>query len=177
MIALTKSRRLTATSEDVVLYRLYPPPKKGPMSALGQKQTFALQNAMSASPPKATAKADFRKRSCLLYPQKRTCAVQTQMSAKGQKGTFHPVFSKHAVSTKRHLDLRHAGADRRIIKIRLIQQEAAPWQLHARIGIRRTPRTLLLASASRTQWRRLGLHHHAVRCPRAMDCAERRRLD
>jgi hypothetical protein len=30
------------------------------MSALGHKQTFALQNVMSALPPKATAKADFR---------------------------------------------------------------------------------------------------------------------
>jgi hypothetical protein len=53
------------------------------MSALGQKQTFASQNGMSALPPIATAKADFRKRSCLLYPQKQTCAVQNIMSAKG----------------------------------------------------------------------------------------------
>jgi hypothetical protein len=29
-----------------------------PMSALGQKQTFALQKAMSALPPIATTKAD-----------------------------------------------------------------------------------------------------------------------
>src|SRR5262245_17339279 len=39
-----------------------------PMSALGQKETYALQQAMSALPPIATAKADFRTRSCLLYP-------------------------------------------------------------------------------------------------------------
>src|SRR5262249_54705657 len=45
------------------------------MSALGQKQTYAVQIAMSALPPIATAKADIRKRSCLLYPQKRTCAL------------------------------------------------------------------------------------------------------
>src|SRR5262249_19453290 len=38
------------------------------MSALGQKQTCALHHVMSASPPKATAKADSRKRSCPLYP-------------------------------------------------------------------------------------------------------------
>jgi hypothetical protein len=31
-----------------------------PMSALGQKQTFAVQNRMSALPPIATAKADIR---------------------------------------------------------------------------------------------------------------------
>src|SRR5262249_21656149 len=55
-----------------------------PMSALGQKQTCALQNVMSALHPIATAKAKFRKRPCLLYPRKRTCAVQLVMSALGQ---------------------------------------------------------------------------------------------
>ena len=45
------------------------------MSALGQKQTYALQQGMSALPPIATAKADIRKTPCLLYPQKGTCAV------------------------------------------------------------------------------------------------------
>jgi len=42
------------------------------MSALGQKQTYAVHNVMSALPPIATVKADIRKRSCL--PLKRTCA-------------------------------------------------------------------------------------------------------
>ena len=46
------------------------------MSALGQKPTYAPQKAMSALPRIATAKADFRKRACPLYPRKRTCAVQ-----------------------------------------------------------------------------------------------------
>src|SRR5262249_49198476 len=64
------------------------------LSALGQKQTYALQKAMSALPPIATAKADIRKRSCLLYPQKRTCAVQTGMSAKGHKRT-----SSHSIAS------------------------------------------------------------------------------
>jgi hypothetical protein len=41
----------------------------GVMSALGQKQTFAPQKVMSALPPKATAKADSRTRSCPLYPK------------------------------------------------------------------------------------------------------------
>jgi len=54
------------------------------MSALGQKRTYAAQNGMSALPPKATAKADIRKRSCPLYTQKQTCAAQYRMSAKGQ---------------------------------------------------------------------------------------------
>ena len=42
------------------------------MSALGQKQTFAVQKGMSA------------------LPQKRTCAVQRPMSALCQKRTFAP---------------------------------------------------------------------------------------
>jgi len=54
------------------------------MSALGQKQTYAVHKAMSALPPIATAKADIRKWSCLLYPRKQTCAVQRLMSALGQ---------------------------------------------------------------------------------------------
>jgi len=51
------------------------------MSALGQKQTYAVQNGMSALPPIATANADFSKRSCPLYPRKRTFAVHHPMSA------------------------------------------------------------------------------------------------
>src|SRR5262249_54311967 len=57
------------------------------MSALGQKPTYALQQAMSALHPIATAKANFRKGPCPLYPQKRTCAVQQRMSALGHKRT------------------------------------------------------------------------------------------
>src|SRR5262245_7362167 len=57
------------------------------MSALGQKQTYAPHQLMSALPPIATAKADIRKQSCLLYTRKRTCAVQLGMSALGQKRT------------------------------------------------------------------------------------------
>src|SRR5262245_22561178 len=57
------------------------------MSALGQKQTCAVQKGMSALPPIATAKADCRKGSCLLYSRKRTCAAHSLMSALGQKRT------------------------------------------------------------------------------------------
>jgi len=53
------------------------------MSALGHKPT-----AMSALPPRATAKAGISKTSCLLYCRKRTCAVHRLMSAKGKKRTF-----------------------------------------------------------------------------------------
>src|SRR5262249_39604673 len=42
------------------------------MSALGQKQTYALQQAMSALHRIATTKANFRKGPCPLYPRKRT---------------------------------------------------------------------------------------------------------
>src|SRR5262249_16303812 len=78
------------------------------MSALGQKQTCAVQPGMSALPLIATAKADSRRRSCLLYPQKRTCAAQQLMSALGQKRT-------HAVQQLRLLfdPLVGAGKHRR----------------------------------------------------------------
>jgi len=42
-----------------------------PMSALGQKQTYALQQAMSALPPIATAKADSRKGHVRFTPKSR----------------------------------------------------------------------------------------------------------
>jgi hypothetical protein len=66
-----------------------------PMSALGHKQTCALQKTMSALPLIATTKADIRKPPCLVYPQKRTCAVQREMSAKGQKRTWVAIQSLH----------------------------------------------------------------------------------
>src|SRR5262249_49102564 len=68
------------------------------MSALGQKQTYALQKAMSALPPMATAKADSRKRLCLLYPRKRTLALHLRRSALGQKQTSRHLFD-HLVRT------------------------------------------------------------------------------
>src|SRR5262245_19602999 len=61
--------------------------RAGPMSALGQKQTYAVQQPMSALHPIATTKADMCQSSCLLYPRKRTCAAQNRMSALGQKRT------------------------------------------------------------------------------------------
>ena len=51
-----------------------------PMSALGQKRTYAVQQPMSALLSIATAKADSRKTPCPLF-RKRTCAVQLGMSA------------------------------------------------------------------------------------------------
>ena len=54
------------------------------MSALGQKRTCAMHQAMSALPPIATAKADICPGACLLYSRKRTCAARTVRSALGQ---------------------------------------------------------------------------------------------
>ena len=62
------------------------------MSALGQKQTCAPQKAMSAITQIATAKADSRKGSCLLYPRKQTCAVHSLVPAMGHKRTFAVSF-------------------------------------------------------------------------------------
>jgi hypothetical protein len=62
-------------------------PRRGLMSALGQKRTHAAHQPMSALPPIATAKAYSRNRPCPRNPQKRTCAVQLGMSAMGQKRT------------------------------------------------------------------------------------------
>src|SRR5262245_15585384 len=70
------------------------------MSALGQKQTHAVQQRMSALPPIATVKADIRKRACLLYPRKRTHAVQQRMSALGQKRTSATLFD-HLVGIRK----------------------------------------------------------------------------
>ena len=53
---------------------------------------------MSALLPIATAKANFRKGPCLLYPQKRTRAVHWAMSALGQKRTLRLLFD-HLVGT------------------------------------------------------------------------------
>src|SRR5215475_14254001 len=59
--------------------------------ALGQKQTYAAQQVISALLPIATAKADICASSCPLYPQKQTYAAQTGMSGLGQKQTLAPL--------------------------------------------------------------------------------------
>src|SRR5262249_4251046 len=102
--SLMNSRRVIASPEacDKAIVAVQTRPSKGQtMSALGQKQTYAPQQAMSALPQIATEKADFRKRSCLLYPRKRTCAAHTLMSALGQKRTspHHSIVSSARVST------------------------------------------------------------------------------
>src|SRR5215471_14911106 len=72
------------------------------MSALGQKQTYAVQHVMSGLPPKADMCgahthvcfgpiADSCKSPCLLYTRKRTHAVQQRMSALGHKRHFRDV--------------------------------------------------------------------------------------
>src|SRR5215510_2075225 len=82
------------------------------MSALGQKQTYAAHKLMSALPPIATAKADIRKRSCLLYPRKRTCAVQLGMSALGQKRTLRSFDNLigELLELHRYVDVQRFGS-------------------------------------------------------------------
>src|SRR5215813_4436814 len=74
------------------------------MSAMGQKQTYAVQQPMSALLPIATAKADSRNTPCPLYLRKRTCAVQLGMSALGQKRTYRPRVVRDYV-TSHHTSL------------------------------------------------------------------------
>jgi len=50
---------------------IWAPYREDFMSALAQKRTYAVQNGMSALHPITTAKVDFRKRSCPLYPRSR----------------------------------------------------------------------------------------------------------
>src|SRR5215510_1734539 len=67
------------------------------MSALGQKQTYAVQNRMSALPPIATAKADMPKWSCPLYPRKRHQTRHMGMSARA-KSRLMPCSKKDRYS-------------------------------------------------------------------------------
>jgi hypothetical protein len=53
------------------------------MSALGQKQTYAVQKGISALPDSDRESA-FPQTVISALPRKRTCAVQLQMSALGQ---------------------------------------------------------------------------------------------
>ena len=64
------------------------------MSALGQKQTPALQKAMSALPRIATAKADPQKVMSASPPRADMCAAL--MSAMGHKQTFVRAVSMSA---------------------------------------------------------------------------------
>src|SRR5262245_34389878 len=104
------SRRLITDPEVSGRYWHNLAHQKRPMSALGQKQTYALQQGMSALPPKATAKADIRKRSCPLYPRKRTCAMHKRMSALGHKRTFACLFD-HLIGDLLHVQW-HGEAQR-----------------------------------------------------------------
>src|SRR5262245_51674501 len=79
-----KSRRRTEPSparlRTTPVFEVYQ--IKAAMSALGQKQTCAVHQSMSALPPIATAKADSRARSCPLYPRKETSPSVIGISAK-----------------------------------------------------------------------------------------------
>jgi len=53
-----------------------------------RSQKLVVLKKIALGSQMATAKVDFRTRSCPLYPRKQTCAVQLGMSALGQKRTF-----------------------------------------------------------------------------------------
>src|SRR5262249_30883383 len=75
-----------------------------PMSALGQKQTFALHQPMSALPPIATAKADFPQKSCPLYPPKADMCGATRdvrFGPKADMGLGLSVMSRHVLNVLR----------------------------------------------------------------------------
>jgi hypothetical protein len=101
------------------------------MSALGHKQTFAVQHVMSALPPTATAKADFGKPSCLLYPRKQTSAVHWPMSAKGQKRTL-PTSLDHLISASEQRR-RHCEA-KRFRCLQIDYEFKFCWSLHRKIA-------------------------------------------
>src|SRR5262245_17505529 len=96
------------------------------MSALGQKQTYVPQQAMSALPPISTVKADIRKRSCLLYPQKRTCAVHQVIVCFGPKadiGEPHSITSSARAMSDRGISRPSALAVWRLmVKLNLVER-------------------------------------------------------
>ena len=124
------------------------------MSVLGQKQTYALQQAISALHPIATAKADFRARSCPLYPRKRTCAVQLAISAKGHG--------------------HHRRANERLLSpIRGTQSNAPQSDIQERFRFNR--RSIRL-SAMRARWAlQPDLLLHSARPPSVSGCSQRHR--
>src|SRR5262245_1125499 len=104
------------------------------MSALGQKQTYALHQLVSALPPIATAKADSYKRSCPLCPRKRTCAVQEAKSAKGHKRTLSDLVNdlvRHKLIGQ--IDwIKFIGLTVRQQLCSLLHQRSPPRQRHRR---------------------------------------------
>src|SRR4029453_5728677 len=72
-----------------------PSEKERIMSALGHKRTCAVHSPMSALPPKATVKADSRKRSCPHSPQADICSAtwSVRYGPKGNSATAIKVTS------------------------------------------------------------------------------------
>src|SRR5262249_39284657 len=80
------------------------------MSALGQKRTYATQQAMSALSLIATAKADFGKPSCLLYPPEADmrCTSRCLLWAKSGHTQLYSIISVGERKQRR----RHSDAER-----------------------------------------------------------------
>src|SRR5262245_24126944 len=141
------------------------------MSALGQKQTHAVQQRMSALPPIATTKADICKRSCLLCPQKRTCAVQTQMSAKGHNRTHAPQqkasLFDHLIGAGEQRG-RHGEADR-VSSLEIDDEIVFRGLLHRQIAWRGPFKYPVYIVGSPTENRRLvRTKRHQMACSRML---------
>ena len=66
-----------------------------------QADICAATSHVCFTPPIATAKANFRTRSCPLYPRKRTCAMQLGMSALGLIADIRRTYSITSSANKR----------------------------------------------------------------------------
>ena len=89
------------------------------MSALGQKQTCAVHQPMSALLPIATAKADLRKTPCLLHPLKADAYGANRHVCFGPKADmcianghvgFTPIATKKADSRKGPDQIQYASS-------------------------------------------------------------------
>ena len=92
------------------------------MSALGQKQTYAVQNGMSALPPKATAKADISPWvMSALHPKADMCSATSACplwANSGHCGQALPsaFFAYAARSTRVVISLRSAPKSMGLVK-------------------------------------------------------------
>ena len=102
------------------------------MSALGHKQTYAAQQAMSALPPIATVKADLGKKACPLYPRKQTCALQCAMSAKGPEADIPRHSLDHLVGKQQErLGRREAEC---LGRLEIDDEFKFDWRLHRQVA-------------------------------------------
>jgi hypothetical protein len=106
------------------------------MSALGQKQTYAVQKGMSALPPIATAKADFTQTVMSALPPKADMCSATRDVRFGPKadscGAAKRSLFDHSVSAgdqgSRHYDAQRFG------ELHIDRHLEFGWRLHRQVG-------------------------------------------